>query len=329
MLKRNYCINILLENASNYTEKSKIQMLTEAEQAVVNDKMIGNLYQSVLKRKNVDFDNIPYSKGDIQKVDGYNNMISTLDTLKALTKKFGLKIPEIEVVENAIVNLRTYRGTFERGFGLNIDFLKTYYNTLVYACIESTSLILSSYVEYTRTINNVEFQLKKGKGIQGNLCLDNLKKFNDSVKSGSFIKFANGLLNKDRDNFLGAAIGAAGIAKSMMTVVAIGASIVPMAREMIYYFYESRMRVSEYLQQQKEFIEMNKFRLEASSMGAQERNNVLNKQKDVINRLEKMADKIRVNHQVSNKNAVNQLKHDNKEWTLNSVSGNDDGFMFI
>lgn len=328
MLQKNYCINILLENASGYTEKSKIMMLTEAEQAVVNDRMIGNLYQSVLKKKNVDFDNIPFSKGDIQKVDGYDNMVATLEVVKGLCKKFGIKLPEVEIIENAIVNLRTYRGTFERAYGLNVDFLKMYYNTLVYACIESTSLILSSYVDYTRTLNNVEFKIKKGKGIYGNICLDNLRKFNESVKDGRFIKFANGLLNKGNDNFLGAT-AAMGIAKTAMTVIAIGASIVPLAREMIYYFYESRMKISEYLQQQKEFIEMNKFRLEASSMEAQKRNELLGKQKSVMDKLDKISDKIRVNNQLSNKNAINEIKKDNKEWNLNSVSGNDDGFMFI
>ena len=326
MLQKNYCMNILLENATSYTEKSKIQMLTEAEQAVVNDRMIGNLYQSALKKGNIDFDNIPFSKGDIQKVDGYENMLATLDVLKGLSKKFGIKIPEVEVVENAIVNLRTYRNIFEKGFGLNIEFLKMYYNTLVYACIESTSLILSSYVEFTRTVNNVEFQIKKGKGIYGNICIDNLRKFNESIKSGSFVKFANGLINKDTDNFLGSVAGAA---KGVMALAAIGAAIVPVVRELIYYFYESRMRVSEYLQQQKEFIEMNKFRLEASSIEAQKRNSILNKQKSVIDKLEKLSDKIKVNQQLSNKNAENKLKQDNKNWNLNTVSGNDDGFMFI
>ena len=51
MLKKNYCINILLENATSYTERSRIHSLTEAEQAVVNDRMIGNLYNSVKEYK--------------------------------------------------------------------------------------------------------------------------------------------------------------------------------------------------------------------------------------------------------------------------------------
>jgi hypothetical protein len=346
MLQRNYCIDLLLENASSFTEKSQIQKLTEAEQAVVNDRMIGNLYQSALKKKNINFDNIPNSKGDIQRVDGYDNMLATLSVLRGLSKKFGINIPEIEIVEDAINNIRVHKPLFDKGFKLNIDFLQMYYNTLVYACIESTSLILSSYVEYTRTVNSVEFQLRKGKGVYGNVCIDSLVKFNKQIKDGSFVKFARGLIDKGSENFLGTigstSLGAAvktgvtgflsahPVAAGVMATIAVAATIVPVVRELIYYFYESRMQVSEYLNHQKEFIEMNKFKLESSSMDAQKRNKILDKQKGVINRLEKISDKVRVNQQIANKNANNKIKDDNKGYTLSSVTdGGDDGFTFI
>lgn len=342
MLQKNYCINILLENASSFTEKSQIQKLTEAEQAVVNDRMVSNLYQSALKKGHINFDHIPASKGDIQKVDGYENMIATLNVLRGLSKKFGINIPEIDVVETALNNIRMHKPLFDKGFKLEIDFLQTYYNTLVYACIESTSLILSSYVEYTRTVNNVEFRLRKGKGIYGNVCLDSLVKFNKQVKDGSFVKFANGLISKGSENFLGSfagtklatavtgAISSHPVAAGIMATIGLAASIVPVIRELIYYFYESRMQVSEYLNQQKEFLEMNEFNLNSSSMDAQKRNRILDKQRSVINKMEKMSDKIRVNQQIANKSASGKIKNDNKQYTLASVSdGGDDGFTFI
>ena len=98
MLERTYCINLLLENATSFTEKAKIHALTEAEQAVVNDRMVGSLYQSILNKKDIDFDNIPYSKGDIKRVPGYDNMIGTLETLRGLANKFGMTIPELNVI---------------------------------------------------------------------------------------------------------------------------------------------------------------------------------------------------------------------------------------
>lgn len=345
MLQRNYCIDILLENASSFTEKSQIQKLTEAEQAVVNDRMVGNLYQSALKKGHINFDRIPTSKGDIQRVDGYQNMVATLNILRGLSKKFGIVIPEIEVVEDAVNNIRMHKPLFDKGFRLEIDFLQTYYNTLVYACIESTSLILSSYVEYTRTVNNVEFRLRRGKGVYGNVCLDSLVKFNKQVKDGSFVKFANGLISKGSENFLGglgangivaagktaikSAIAAHPVAAGVMGTIAVAAAIVPVIRELIYYFYESRMQVSEYLEQQKQFLEMNEFNLNSSSMDAVKRNKILDKQRNVIGRMEKISDKIRVNQQVSNKSAAGKIKADNKEYTLASVTDGGDGFGFI
>lgn len=322
MLRKNYVMNILIENAETYSERMEIYALTEDKQAVINDKMVGNIYQSALKKRDVDFDNIPYTKGDIQKFHGYGNMIATLDTVRQLSKKFGIKIPELDIVEDAISNLRANKGTFERAFGLNVGFLEMYYNTLVCACIEATSLILSSYVEYVKTINTVEFKLKKGKGIQGNLSMDALKEFNKSVKAGEFGKFAKGIMDKDRQNFLGGGMAAT-------AVIALAATIVPIARELIFYIFESRMKVSEYLDQQAQFLEMNKFRLDSSGMAATERNAILAKQGSAIDKLEALSDKIRVNHQLADKNARNKLKQDNKQWTLNSVNDNSDGFMFM
>ena len=332
MLQRNYCMDILLENATSFTEKSKLHSLTEAEQAVVNDRMVGNLYQSALKKKNINFDNIPSSKGDIQKVDGYENMVGTLNVLKGLCKKFGMVINEIDIVEDAINHIRIQKPIFEKGFKLNVDFLQTHYNALVYACIEGTSLILSSYVDYVKTVNSIEFQLRKGKGVYGNVCIDSLDKFNKSIKDGSFVRLASGLLDKGQENFLGTAtkvISAARAHKKHIAIAMLAANIIPITRELIYYFYESRMNASEYLQQQKEFLEMNKFKLESTNMDAQKRNKILDKQQKSIIKLQQLSDKIKVNNQLANKNAMGNIKQDNKQWNVSNVANDDNGFTFI
>lgn len=322
MLERTYCINLLLENATSFTEKAKIHALTEAEQAVVNDRMVGSLYQSILNKKDIDFDNIPYSKGDIKRVPGYDNMIGTLETLRGLANKFGMTIPELNVIEDAIVNIRTQKNVFERGYALNNEFLKMYYNSLVYACIESTSLVLASYVEYVKTLNNIEFQLRKGKGVYGNLCITNLDKFNNSIKDGSFRQFIDSLLNRDKEQFIGKAVS---FAKKAIKF----ATFIPLARQLIYYFYESRMNIAESLEQQREFLEMNRIRVESSSMDVQKRNKVLRKQQATADKLQRWAEKIKVNNQLAEKKANDELRNDNKGYTLNSVSGNNDDYLFL
>ena len=90
-----------------------------------------------------------------------------------------------------------------------------YYQALVLACVDATTLLLASYVEFTKTVNNIDFQIKRGKGISGNICIDSLAKFNQSVKDGSFNKFADGLMSKKQENFLGAATAAAAGTKAV------------------------------------------------------------------------------------------------------------------
>ena len=323
MFKRNYCMDILIENATSYAEKSKIYNLTEAEQAIVNDRMVGNIYKSALRRKDIDFGDIPNSKGDIQKFGGYENMVATVNMLKELSKKFGIKMAELDIVENAIDNIRVQKRVFEKGYMLNIDFIKMYYQALVLACVDATTLLLASYVEFTKTVNNLDFQIKRGKGISGNICIDSLAKFNQSIKDGSFNKFANELFNKRQENFMGGGVGA------VVGGAFIAAAIVPTLRTLIFYFYDTKMSVSDKLMYQKELLEMNAFRLNASSMDAQKRNKILDKQKGYMDRLERMADKIRISDQLATKSSTNNIKQDNKQWNIANVTDNGDDFMFI
>ena len=332
MLQRNYCMDILLENATSYTEKSKIYALTEAEQAIVNDRMVGNLYQSALKRRDIDFGDIPNSRGDIQKFGGYDNMIATVSMLKELTKKFGIKMAELNIVEDAIDNIRIQKRVFEKGYQLDIDFIKMYYQALVLACVDATTLLLASYVDFTKTVNNIDFQIKKGKGISGNICLDSLDKFNKTVKDGSFVKFANSLLNKKRENFGGSIplIGAAATpAGSVFVAATLAASIVPILRGLLFFFYDSKMAFSEKLAYQKELLEMNKASLDANSMDAQKRMKVMNKQQKYIEKLDRMSDKIRVTHQLANKSSAEAIADDNKNYNINDINNDTNGFMFI
>ena len=314
MLVKNELINILLENCTTHEEKARLYSLTETEQAVINDRVMGNIYQSALKRKDINFDSIPYSKGDIKKFDGYDNMIATINMLRQLSKKFGIKMNELDIVDTALSNIRAYRKTFTDGFSLGNEFLTIYYNSLVYACVEATSLILSSYVSYVKSINAVE--------VYGNVCIDSLTKFNKSVKSGEFAKFSKNALDKNKQNFMGSTI-------AITTAIAVAASIVPILRQLVFYYYDTRMNVSEYLEHQSMFLRLNKNMIDSKNMSADKKNNVIRTQEEYARKLDELSDKIKVNSQLTDKKSINSLKQDNKSYNMKSVTGNDDGFMFI
>ncbi len=322
-----YAINLLLENCTSFSEKAEIHALTESEVKQINNAMITNLYKSALEKGFINFDSIPDSKGDITKYEGYDNLIGSINLLRELSIKGNMKVKEIDVLETAVMNIKTYKNHFERGFALGHEFVIMEYNALVYACIEATSILISSYVDFVKKVDKTEFKIIKGKGLNGNLCLKNLELFNNSVKKGDFNKMMNHLLQSERENFVGSSIGAGVLVAGMITL-----TIVPLIRELIYYFYYSRMVVSEYLQHQATFLEMNKVNIESSSLPAKEKNVIMKKQAEYAKQLNKMSDKIKVNSTMSSTKTASDIKNENKAWTLDnakaSTSG-DNGFALI
>lgn len=322
-----YAINLLLENCTSFREKAEIHALTESEVKQINNAMITNLYKSALDKGYVNFDSIPDSKGDITKYEGYDNLLGSINLLKELSNKGNMKIKELDVLETSLMNIKTYKAQFERGFALGHEFVMMEYNSLVYACVEATSTLISSYVDFVKKVDKTEFKIIKGKGLNGNLCLKNLELFNNSVKKGDFNKMMSHLLQSERENFVGSSVGAGVLVAGMITL-----SIIPLIRELIYYFYYSRMVVSEYLHHQSLFLEMNRVNIESSSLPAKEKNVIIKKQTEYAKQLDKLSEKIKVNSTMSSNKANNNIKNENKEWTLQNVqssSNDDNGFALI
>ena len=315
----NPCLRIIEENCIDYKEKRKLYEVLEAYGNEMNEKMIGNLYDSTLKHSDIDFDIVEKSKGDITNLAGYENMMSSLSLLRSLAMKSKVSIPEIAVVELAISNIKKFSSYFIRGFKLNNDMMKLYYNALVQSCLECTSLLIASYVDFIKSKNSITFTVKKGKGIAGNLCLQNLNGFNRSCSNGDFVEFAKQMtMGNDESLYVRESVlGAVGIG------IAAASLIVPLLRSVIYYFYYSRMKVTTFLDQQSTFLELNKANIESMTVDAKTKKEVMKKQSEMIKKFQTLADKIRVNDKLSTNKATNVMKDENKKWTLDNVKPDD------
>lgn len=326
MILTNPCLRIIEENCADYKERRQLYETLEAYGGQMTEKMISNLYDSALRRSDIDFDIVGKSKGDITALDGYENMISALSLLRSLGIKSKVSIPEIDVVESAISNLKRYSSEFVRGFRLGSDMISLYYNTLVYSCLECTSLLISSYVDFIKSKNTVTFTVKKGKGIAGNLCLSNLSSFNASCSNGDFNKFIKEMTNSDNSEVV-REFNVSSITTSKFAPVAVGiavaASIIPLMRSAVYYFYYSRMKASTLLDQQAAFLEMNKANIESMTADARTKKEVLRKQNDLIRKFQSLSEKIRVNDKMSTNKAMSEMKNENKKWTLDNVKPDD------
>jgi hypothetical protein len=314
MREMNAGLKILMENAKTFSQRNEIMGLMESEMQAVNNSMISNLYKSAIEKAHVDFEDIPESKGDITRYSGYQSMVQSLDIIDEIATKHGVKVPEVETVRDAIKNVALYREQFERGFRMEKEFIVLQYNALVYACVESTSVLISSYVDFVKRPDRVEFSIIRNAKHGGHASVQNLARFNHAVKQGDFTKVMNTVLNSGKEGFVG-------LDSMVVPALIIGGVLVlvPLVREIIFGYYYSRMRISDYLAQQAMLLEINKQNIQASTMSAKEKNAIIKKQADKITKLRRMSDAIKVDRTMADSKASIEMNKENKNWTIEDV----------
>ena len=309
----NFTTKILLENSTNYNEKNMIRALESTEKAKLDNVMVSNLYKSTIDKAHIDFDSIPETKGDITKYKGYPIMMETLTTIESLASKNNVKIDEIEVIRTAISHLRAYQGIYQDGFALRKSFIELQYNTLVLACVEATTSLVTSYMDYLKRIDTIEFTIIKNRTNNGSHCIEILRQYNNSVKTGECQKFLNAIV-KNKEGFVGMDTAMLGM------VIAGGAlAIVPLLRELIFYFYYTRMKASEYLELQAMMLEINRTHIESMNMNPKKKKEILKKQEQTMNKMLKLSEKIKVSQKVAKVKSMEEVKKEEKNWSLDNL----------
>lgn len=315
----NFAMKILFENAKTFKERDEIHSLTEADTSALSNELVSKLYQSIVNKSHVDFGAIPLSKGRVEKYEGTSNMIQTLDILEDVAKSYGTKAKDlnyyVQIVKTAIVNLSENSRYFEAGYKTNNDYCILMYNSILLACIESTSYLVSSYIDSTRRVDGSSyFVLIKDPKRQGEVLLTNLQKFNNLCTSGDLGKSLKQSIANEHKNFTGTALVTAVVA------VGISMSIIPAIRELIFLFYYSRMKVSDYLEQQAMFLEANKLNIvNNTGMDPQKKKAVIEKQNKTINRLRAISDKIAVEYSLAQSKSNKEINNENSSYTLKNI----------
>lgn len=315
----NFAMKILFENAKSFKERDELHTLTEADSSALSNEVVAKLYQSIVNKSHVDFGSIPSSKGRVEKYEGTSNMIQTLDILEDLNIKSGAKTKDlkyyVEIVKDAIVNLSDYGKYFEAGYKTNNDYCILVYNSMLLACIEATSYLVSSYIDSSRRVDGTaQFVLIQDPKRQGEILLENLSSFNRLCKSGDLGKSLKQSIANEHKNFTGTALVTAVVA------VGISMSIIPLMRELIFLFYYSRMKVSDYLEQQALFLEANKLNiLNNAGLDSKKRSEIIAKQNKTIDRLRSISDKISVEYTLANSKSKSEMNKENNTYTLKNI----------
>ena len=325
----NYGRKILRENCASFAERRELETVLESNGAQLDATMVSRLYKSAIDKSHV-VDSWEDSKGDITKFEGYIPMKESLQIVENLSDKAGVNIPELMTINETLNVLEANRESFVKGFMLNNELVTLIYNTIVYACVEATSSLISSYVEYVRNVNTTEFTLVKTGKLSADTTFRNLKAFNQSHKKGDLTRILKGATN-NRENFLGVsgtsvAIGA--------VVIGAALSVVPIIRELIFTYYYTRSRMSDYLEHQALLIELNRKSIETASVPLKDRKKVIEKQTIQARQFRQLSERIKVSGSRGEIDANTAIKQENKTWKIEEtkkqmIDDSSNGFQLL
>lgn len=313
-----------LENAiymvfegTSVKDRKKVSQMSDFEKAGLLGSSVQQLYDSLLDKSRSKLDEIDTCKGDITKFHGYDNMVACLDSVSDMIKNTrGVNdLKELNIVKQAINNIVRQTEAFTTSYKLERDFGQVIFRMLVAACVESTSIIIASVIEFLKDSQSQTIAIVRNPDTKDYLPIMQLEKFNTTISTGEFTKVMNAVNSTNKEKLVG------GVVAIPFVIVGAVVGIVILLRELAFYYYYSRMKVSQFCDHQKDFLEYNIAALESDrTIDAAKKKEIIRKQKDVIKKLEKASDKIKVNHKMTAVQARDQIRKEKETYTLDTAT---------
>ena len=184
---------------SDASTRKCIIALEDSEQSQLIAALSSALYDKIVEKVDkIDFGTIPRSRGDITKVDGFDNTIECLKIMKQMIAEYREDPAIVDAILTSIDNIRERKPTFTKAYALNIELPIVLYNLMVMSIEQSVSFLISVCIQYIKdpASNGVNAALDKVayNNSRDNLLYEQITKFNESCTSGELDKFLQNVM---------------------------------------------------------------------------------------------------------------------------------------
>lgn len=305
----------------------QVTSLNEAEQNTFLISLTTKLYSHIVgKVDSIDFGDIPSTKGDIRKLPKYKQIRDCIELLHDIFVQYKEDPAPVQVLDNAVSNLENNSHLFMSGYAGDIGLVKMVYETTTLGVINALGFMIAVCIEYVKTPRKEGLTIVLSRTgvrkVKDHIMYENLIRFNDSCKNGDLEKALNPLIKEKVKNFT-----AAGFFFGLRVIAAIAvvvAAIIPFLRQMVYFFYSSRVRMSTYLDAQADLLEMNANELNNNPniVTVDEKQRVINRQLKIAKLFHATANKIAIEDRNAENTATKELKEDGKKYKMDEVNSN-------
>ena len=296
--------------------------IDEADQTNVVLTLTQKLYETIVnKNLDIDFGTIPESKGDITAVDQYPTIIKTVKLIEDLLRHYKQPYTTIDEVSKAIDYLEINKDLFRRGFAMKSNIIEMTYNTAVLNIIGTLSYMVTTMVHFISQPGKIGYEIMLDKrGIartKESLVYSNLTSMNNAFKTGEIKAAFTPIIRNKARGFAGIGLGTIVMAGAGAAVLL---NILPILRELTYFYYAADTRISQYFDLQADLLEMNAQAIRAGEVNSlEDKKIVAQRQEAIARRFRKVADFFEVNGRTAEKDSTKEMKKDNVKYKVNDV----------
>ena len=307
--------------------------VNEADQNVVMQSLSEKLYKHITdKVTEVDFGTIPLSKGDITKIQNYEQLKDCINIIGDILVQEHQDTTPVNEVNTALNNIYSHADMFRRCYAANIEFPIIIYNTMTLAVVSAVSLLISACIEFVKLPDDRGFDIALDKAglakTRESVLFKDLYKFNAMCDRGDFDKTMNFVIKQNFDYkankaTLGVGSDIAKVAKFAGAGVAVIAGVwialkglMFIIKEMVYLFFYSRQTFANYLEIQADLLEMNAYNIKNGLTPEDDpkaRKKIADQQLKKAASFRKAAEKIKVKVKVAEKDAKKNMDQDDSK----------------
>jgi hypothetical protein len=317
--------SIMSENMdlSDRDTLNAITSVNEADRAAVLTSLTSKLYDNIVdKVDDIDFGTIATSKGDITKIENYERLLDCIEILRSIVKEYHQSTEPIDVVSDAIANIRSRTKLWTKCYAMNLELPIILYQSIVMACVSSISLLIATSIEFIKNTDDGTYTAALDKVAYNktsvNLLYNNLKKFNAACKAGQIDEMVNQVIAMNSKQFVGTI---ANILVSGTAVVMIIKFIVPMLRELVFFFYHAKQSVSDYFAVQADLLEVNANNLQyKSSIPDEKKTAIYDRQKGIADKFRNISNAFAIKMNKAQHDADKSITSEKKKYKISDIS---------
>lgn len=310
--------DVITEHFDIHDNKTRkvLLALDETDQSSVLNSLTSKLYDNIVEKvDDIDFGDIPKTKGDITLLPSYDKITGCIKTLTDILVEYKQNTEPVDTISIALENLKSRRDLFTQAYRYEVELPMIVYNTIALSVISSVSLMIATSIEFIKQPGSEGFDLTLDKvsleKTKNSLLFSNLRKFNKTCSNGELDNSLNPLIKSKIKNFTGVEIGFAGATVATITLLF---AVIPIIRELIFFFFYTRTRVSDYFDLQADLLQINAGNIDSTRIKSEpERKKIISRQLKIAGFFRKLANKISVTSKESEVHATKEIVAKAKE----------------